>query len=154
MRFTMNPYYEQMILNAEPVELIRLLYQRAISSVREAREHLAQKRIAERSKSVTRAYAAIEQLIVSLRPETAPELCARLRGLYAYMQQRLLEANMRQVDAPLAEVLDLLTTLEEGWSGVMEQMKPREAEARLSRGGPWTMAGQAPEVTSSYAVSA
>ncbi len=51
MRFRMNPYYEQMILNAEPVELIRLLYQRAISCVRDAREHLAHKRIAERSKA-------------------------------------------------------------------------------------------------------
>ena len=101
----MNPYYEQMILNAEPGELIRLLYQRAISSVREAREHLAHKRIAERSKAVSRAYAAIEQLIVALRPENAPELCSRLQGLYVYVQQRLLDANMQQADGPMAEVL-------------------------------------------------
>jgi flagellar protein FliS len=148
----MNPYYEQMILNAEPVELIRLLYQRAISSVRDAREHFMHKRIAERSRAVTRAYAAIDQLIVALRPECAPELCSRLQGLYVYMQQRLLDANMQQADGPMAEVLGLLTTLSEGWSGVMEQLNPRDREA--SPAGPWTHAGQTSEVSSSYAVSA
>ncbi len=150
----MNPYYEQMILNAEPVELIRLLYQRAISCVRDAREHLAHKRIAERSKAVTRAYAAIEQLIVGLRPENAPELCSRLQGLYAYMQQRLLDANMQQADGPMEEVLGLLITLAEGWSGVVEQMNPHDSEASQAQSGPWTQAGQAPETASSYAVSA
>ncbi len=150
----MNPYYEQMILNAEPVELIRLLYQRAISCVREAREHLAQKRIAERSKAVTCAYAAIEQLIVALRPENAPELCSRLQGLYAYMQQRLLDANMQQADAPLAEVLGLLTTLEEGWSGAVEQLKRGDGKLSQPNPGLWVRAGQAAEPASNYAVSA
>ena len=150
----MNPYYEQMILNAEPVELIRLLYQRAISSVREAREHLAHKRIAERSKAVSRAYAAIEQLIVALRPENAPELCSRLQGLYVYMQQRLLDANMQQADGPMAEVLGLLMTLAEGWSGVVEQMNPRDSEASEPQARPWTQAGQAPASAASYAVTA
>jgi flagellar protein FliS len=150
----MNPYYEQMILNAEPVELIGLLYQRAISCVREAREHLAHKRIAERSRAITRAYEAIEQLIVGLRPENAPELCSRLQGLYAYMQQRLLDANMRQEDGPMAEVLGLLTTLAEGWSGVVEQLNPREAKVSQPQAGPWAHAGHAPEAASSYAVTA
>ena len=148
----MNPYYEQMILNAEPVELIRLLYQRAISCVREAREHLAHKRIAERTRAVTNAYAAIEQLIVALRPENAPDLCSRLQGLYAYMQQRLLDANMQQSDGPMAEVLGLLTTLAEGWSGVVDQMNSRDSEVSQPQAGPWS--GSAPEPASSYAVSA
>ena len=148
----MNPYYEQMILNAEPVELIRLLYQRSISCVREAREHLAHKRIGERSTAITRAYAAIEQLIVALRPENAPVLCSRLQGLYVYMQQRLLDANMQQADAPMAEVLNLLTTLAEGWSGVVEQLNPLVSEVSQPQAGPW--AGHVPEPASSYAVSA
>ncbi len=44
----MNPYYEQKILNSEPIELVKLVYQRAISCVRDAREHLQHKRIMER----------------------------------------------------------------------------------------------------------
>ena len=75
----MNPYFEQTILNADPVDLIRMLYQRAISSVRDAREHLRHKRIAERSAAIMRAYAAIAGVAGRARPEVAPELSARCR---------------------------------------------------------------------------
>lgn len=130
MRFRMNPYYEQKILNSEPIELVRLVYQHAISSVKEAREHLRHKRIRERSAAVMRAYAAIAELIAALRPEVAPEMCNRLRSLYDYMQRRLLEANLQQADAPLAEVYNLLTTLAEGWSGVAADLASKDAARR------------------------
>ena len=118
----MNPYFEQKILSVDPIELIRLVYQRARSSVADAREHLRNKRILERSAAIMRAYMAIHELLSALQPEVAPELCERLQSLYLYMQKRLLEANMRQEDPPLAEVLKLLTTLEEGWAGVAKQL--------------------------------
>ena len=76
----MNPYYEQKILSSDPIEVIRLVYQRAIFSIGEAREHLKHKRIAERSEAIMRAYAAIYQLLAALRFEAAPELCRRLQG--------------------------------------------------------------------------
>src|SRR5580698_5482921 len=103
----MNPYFEQTILNAEPLDLIRMLYRRAISCVRDAREHLSHQRIAERSAAILRAYVAIAELLVALRPEIAPEISGRLRELYSHIQQRLLDANMQQADQPLAEVLGL-----------------------------------------------
>jgi flagellar protein FliS len=118
----MNPYFEQKILSVDPIELIRLVYQRARSCVADAREHLRNKRILERSAAINRAYMAIHELLSALQPEVAPELCGRLQSLYLYMQKRLLEANMRQEDPPLAEVLRLLTTLEEGWSGVAKEL--------------------------------
>src|ERR1019366_411626 len=124
-RFRMNPYFQQNILNAEPVELTRMIYQQAIASVREAREHLAQRQIRERVEAINRAYSAIAELLASLRPETAPELSARLQGLYGYMLRRLLDGNMQQVDPPLAEVLGLLVTLEGAWSGVAAKLKPQ-----------------------------
>jgi flagellar protein FliS len=118
----MNPYFEQKILSVDPIELIRLVYQRARSCVADAREHLRNKRILERSAAIMRAYMAIHELLSALQPDVAPELCGRLESLYLYMQERLLEANMRQEDPPLAEVLRLLTTLEEGWSGVAKEL--------------------------------
>lgn len=142
----MNPYFEQSVLNADPTELIRMVYQRAISSVRDAREHLQHKRIAERSAAVTRAYAAIGELLIALRPEAAPELASRLQSLYFYMQQRLLDANMEQADAPLAEVLGLLTTLAEAWAGVAGEMAavqtvPETRQQRAPDANRWGQAG-------------
>ncbi len=114
----MNPYFEHTILNADSLDLVRIMYQRSIAWVVDARDHLSHKRIAQRSEAITRAYAVLAELLAALRPEIAPELAGRLRSLYLYMQQRLLDANMQQADAPLAEVLKLLITLESaGWIG-------------------------------------
>jgi flagellar protein FliS len=120
----MNPYLEQTILNADPIELIAMVYQRAISCVRDAREHLRHKRIAQRSAAIVGAYSALAELLAALRPEMAPELAERFRSLYFYMQQRLLDANAQQIDQPLAEVLSLLSTLAEAWSGVAAELSP------------------------------
>jgi flagellar protein FliS len=126
----MNPYFEQTILSADPVELTAMIYQRAISCVRDAREHLAHRRIAERSGSIVRAWAAVAELLSSLQPEMAPEFAVRLQSLYLYIQQRLLDANIQQSDPPLEEVLGLLSTLGEGWSAVVAQY-----DARLKMSG-------------------
>jgi len=122
----MNRYFEETIRNADPIDLIRLLYQKAISSVEDAREHLREKRIAQRSAAIIRAYAVVAELIASLRTDAAPELTRQLRHLYSYILQRLLDANMQQAEKPLAEVLELLKTLEEGWAGAAAALSSGE----------------------------
>jgi flagellar protein FliS len=125
-----------MILSASPVELTRLLHQKAISSVRDAREHLANGRIRERSSCINKAYDILVELLTSLRPEEAPDLAARLSGLYCYMQTKLLEANFAQADAPLAEVVGLLTTLAEAWTPAPEvSAPPRHSPSQWEVGG-------------------
>jgi flagellar protein FliS len=155
----MNQYFQQSILNADPMDLIRMVYQRAIFCVRDAREHLRQKRIAERSAAVVRAYAALSELLASIRPETAPELCGRLQALYSYMQQRLLDANMQQDDRPLEEVLGLLITLSDAWSGAAEELAAKGLAVKKDAPSAasieaWQHTGQGHEDTTRVAVSA
>jgi flagellar secretion chaperone FliS len=114
----MNPYFEQMILSASPIELVRLMYQKAISCVADARDHLKAGRIRERSQAIGKAYAIIAELMVSLDVDKAPALALNLRRLYCYMQERLIEANHTQKDAPLAETARLLITLADAWQAV------------------------------------
>ena len=111
----MNPYYEQMILSASPIELVRLMYQRAIALVADAREHLRGGRIRERVQAITRVHAILTELLVSLDADKAPELAANLRKLYCYMQQRLVDANFSQTDGPLEETGRLLVTMADAW---------------------------------------
>ena len=138
----MNPYFEQTVLNSDPVALTVMIYQRAIASVRDAREHLRGKRIRERSDAIMRAHSAVVELLTALKPEAAPEISARLQQLYSYVLDRLVEANMKQADAPLEEVLRLLMTLSEAWSGVAaatQRTEPPKAseESPLFQGNRW-----------------
>jgi flagellar secretion chaperone FliS len=122
-----DTYLESRVLAADPVELIAILYQSCTGAVRDARRHLAEGDIAARSRSIGRAQAILIELATSLDARGG-EITARLSALYAYMQTRLAEANYRQADAPLGEVLALLVTLSEAWSGVGQQPQaaPRE----------------------------
>src|ERR1700679_3365981 len=99
----MNPYFEQVILSASPVELVRMMYQKAIASVTDARDHLKTGRIRERSQAINKAYAILAEVLVSLDVSKGPELAAKLKRLYCYMQERLIEANQTQKDGPLGE---------------------------------------------------
>ena len=111
-------YLENRVLSAQPVELIGMLYEGALGSVRDARRHLAAGDIRARAKAISRACEILLELANSLEHQRGGTISARLARLYEYMYSRLIEANMRQVDEPLAEVLGLLLTLSEGWSGV------------------------------------
>ncbi len=143
----MNQYFEQMVLSASPVELIRLLYQKAIASTRNAREHLRCGRIPERCSAINNAYMVIGELSRSLRKEEAPELAERLHALYVYMQARLLEANQKKQDEPLGDVLGLLMTLQEAWDG------PRSTDSEAQPKS-WSPANRGADDSCSIAISA
>jgi flagellar protein FliS len=125
-------YLTEKILSADPLELVRMLYGGAIEAVETARDRLAVGDIKGRAAAVSKAVAILSALAWSLNHGPAPALSAKLAALYDYMQRRLLEANFRQADEPLAEVLSLLQTLAHGWKNAT--VAPSPATPRL----PWT----------------
>jgi flagellar protein FliS len=109
-----NQYFRQEVLSADPMKLVCLLYRGAVQAVRAARSHLRAKQIRERSRQITKAYEIIYELARTLDPQHA-EISRPLAELYAYMLTRLTEANTKQIEPPLTEVEQLLSTLLEGW---------------------------------------
>ena len=119
-----DAYLESRILTAEPMELVRLLYQAATAAVRDARRCLEAQDIAGRSRSISKACDILAELMGALDHERGGEISMRLAQLYDYMQRRLIEANFRQSDPPLVEVLGLLSTLSEAWNGLRAESAP------------------------------
>src|SRR5260370_30131620 len=60
-----DAYLESRVTSADPVELVNLLYQGCTVAVREARRHLAQGRIGERSREINKAFEILVELDVS-----------------------------------------------------------------------------------------
>jgi flagellar protein FliS len=136
-----DAYLESQVLNAEPMELVRMLYRAACAATRSASAHLAAGRIAERSRQISKAHAILSQLSVSLDHTRGGTLSRRLLELYDYMQRRLLEANLGQKAEPLAEVERLLTKLLAGWDriGAVPEPCASPGATRLpERGAPST----------------
>jgi flagellar protein FliS len=129
-------YQAEEVLSADPVKLVTILYRAAMDAVGAARRSLANSAIHERSRQITKAFEIIGELRSSLDYERGGEISRSLAPLYVYMQQRLLEANCKQADPPLAEVGRLLTTLLEGWDSIRSETHERlESYVPLSCAG-------------------
>jgi flagellar secretion chaperone FliS len=150
-----DAYLESRLLSADPVELVRILYQTAVQAVRDARRHLAAGEICERSRAVTKACEVLVELACALDHERGGEFSRTLAQLYDYMQLKLTEANIHQQDPPLAEVLSLLNTLAEGWDGIQQQPAPAPPAAppKENRWEPPAMAEAEPVGSGSHAWS-
>jgi flagellar secretion chaperone FliS len=122
-----SAYLESRILTADPLELIRLMYQAAIGEVRNARSHLANRDIRSRSQAISKACAILTELTVALDRKAGGQYAERVADLYGYMVRKLTEANFQQRDEPMAEVLGLFSTLLEGWEGVQRLLDSKPA---------------------------
>lgn len=117
-------YLEAKVMSASPVELVRMLYRRALGAVGAARRHLAGGDIRARSREISRAMEIAVELAGSLDRDKGGDVALRLATLYDYIGRRLLEANLHQDDAALADVEGLLATLDEGWAALNEVRTP------------------------------
>jgi flagellar protein FliS len=127
-----DAYLESRVHSADPLELVRMLYQGAIGAVQNARLHLAEGKIAARSRSISRACDILMELQSALDHSRGGEIAGRLAALYTYIHGKLLEANCQQIDPPLGEVLSLLATLADAWAG---PSKP--VQSTVPTGNPW-----------------
>jgi len=137
-----EPYLENDVLHQDPVELIRMLYTKAVVKLGEAADHLAAGRIAERSAAVAHASEILIELQGSVDREKGGDIALRLAQLYDYMLTRLIEANAKQEAEPILECRGLLETLLEGWSEAAASLHPRESKGEAvaeAAGHAWTL---------------
>jgi flagellar secretion chaperone FliS len=110
-----NHYREVAVTTANPIQLIIMLYDAAICSLKEARDHIAHKNIAGRSHSINKCLSIISELQSCLNLKAGGEIAGSLDRLYNYMKKRIFCANVEQSIQPLAEIEALLENLRSAW---------------------------------------
>jgi flagellar protein FliS len=123
---------ETEVLTAEPIKLVQMMYRGAVEAIAGARAALVAGDIKTRSRLISKAMAILNELATSLDHSKDPELCRNLVELYDYMLRKLIEANTRQIEAPLVEAGRLLGDLLSAW----------EAAARMQDSQPVSYASQ------------
>ena len=111
----LTAYVHGALETQDPVDLVCLLYGKAIEKLKAAREHLERGEIAERARAIGHASQVVLELQGSLDGERGGPLAVELARLYDYIQERLVEANARQQREPIDECLRLLETVYLGW---------------------------------------
>jgi len=116
-------YQEVTVRTANPMQLGVMLYDAAICSLLEAREHLERKNIEGRVRSANKSLAIISELQSSLNFKDGGDIAVSLNRLYGYMKMRIFAANVQQSPMPLKEVESLLETLRSAWRTLAAQVR-------------------------------
>jgi flagellar secretion chaperone FliS len=115
-------YLESRILSAQPAELVEMLYQIAIQSLRKAIGHLKSGDALARAGEITRAQEAVNELMAALDHSVGASFTQTLASLYAYVQQQILKGHAGPSEDALQRAIGILNTLQEGWSGVCAEL--------------------------------
>ena len=118
-----NAYLRTQVMGASPAELRMQLLDGAVKFAKQGQQGLADGNHEQVYNGFSQARAIVSELMTSMRPEAAPELCEQVRAPYAYMFQELVAASLES-DLPKADrVVELLEFEQQTWRMLMEQIK-------------------------------
>lgn len=123
----MNPsvdirrYKAVQVTTSSPGELLVALYDGLFRFLRAAEAALEAGERARACESIDRAHAIVSEFAASLDSSHAPELCDTLRGLYFFCLDRLVEANIQQDPALVADVARVLAPVREAFTIAVRQ---------------------------------
>jgi flagellar protein FliS len=114
----LRSYKTVSVESAPPRRLLDELMNRLLRDCVDARASIQAGDIAGKGKHIGHALAIVGELVAALDHSVAPELCSNLAALYQFVIDRLSDANVRKVEAPLHEAEKVVTTLREAFAAV------------------------------------
>jgi flagellar secretion chaperone FliS len=123
-----NPWacYRQVATQtASPGQLVLMLYEGAIGFLERALQGFRLEDPAELNQTVgnnvLRAQAILDELDRSLDLSSGGDFAVRMRGLYHYLDRRLMESNLRKESDGIREVLARLSVIRDAWNEMLQQ---------------------------------
>jgi flagellar secretion chaperone FliS len=111
-------YRTQQVMTASPAQLVYMLYDRAINSLKEAIAAIEAGNIEARWRANNRAIEIINHLWTTLDLKAGGEIAQNLDRLYPFMTMRLAQVDIRNNPVPAREIIALLEPLRDAWRGL------------------------------------
>lgn len=121
-----NPYSQYQkthVTTASRENILLMLYEACIKFTRRSELALAEKRIADKGKNVSKAIAILSELMAVLDFKVGGDLALELEKLYVFMIDKLIEGNVSNDPVCFSQVESLLRTLHTGWKEAVENIK-------------------------------
>jgi|CXWL01.1.fsa_nt_gi flagellar protein FliS len=119
-------YRQNQVLQASPVQIVVMLYDRAILLLRTASRCMREGRVQEKSVAVCKTVDIITELQTVLDKQKGGEIAKRLDSLYAYSLDTLTIANYDNDVEKIDEIAGLLEELRFGWKDVDKPVSVRK----------------------------
>lgn len=116
-------YQESRIRGADPQELLAILYEGLLQSVRDGQHALREERWEDAQQALSKARRIVTYLSNSLREEGG-EITDRLRPLYAFCFDHIGRASLEQSPGLLDGVLTVVGDLSGAWAAIARGERP------------------------------
>lgn len=120
---------ETSVAAARPIDLVVMLYEGATEGLTKAIAHMEAGQIAAKGEAITKVIRIIEEGLKAALDTRGGDLTDQLRGLYDYMNRRLLVGSLQNDTAPLEEVRSLLRDLQGAWDEIARRPRPAAVSA-------------------------
>ena len=122
-----NPYqaYQQnSVSTASPGELTMMLYNGCLKFIRQADKAIELSNIEEKNTNLIKAQKIITELMVTLNMEL--DVSQNMMVMYDYMNNRLIEANLKSDREILKEVEGYVTEFRDAWKQVIQTARQQQ----------------------------
>lgn len=114
----LTAYNDNVVSTQNKGRLIVLLYDGAIKFMKLAINELESGNQEAKGQYINRAVDIITELNAILDMEQGGEIAANLRKLYAFMNERLAQANIKRDPDMIRDVIKLMEELNQGWRAI------------------------------------
>ncbi len=131
-------YLEMKIKTATPIQLVIMLYDKAISSLNSADKILNSENIQydEVNNKILKAQEIVSELMLSLDFDRGKEIAKNLYSLYEYIIKLCIDGNIKKDSSKLQEASKILDSLRDGWK---EIAKKEDKPNNQRKGGSFNM---------------
>ena len=127
----MNPYtagqfeaYRQtQVQTASPVELVVMLYRGALRFTKAGIDGVNRRDVEAAHKGFVRAQDILVELSTTLNFERGGEIATRLQAIYTFLNDLLMQANMKKAVEPAEHAVQLLQELLSAWEHLNQSQK-------------------------------
>lgn len=112
-----NAYKQNSVTTASPGELTLMLYNGCLKFLNKSKLAIEEKNIQDKNTNLQKAQAIISELMSTLNMNI--EISKNMMALYEYMNNRLVEANIRNDITIIEEVEGLVTEFRDTWKEVI-----------------------------------
>lgn len=119
-------YQEMRVQTASPGELLLMLYDGAIRFAGMGLDSLDRRDYEAAHHAILRVQDIVAELMGSLNLEAGP-IAQNLWQLYSYMNEKLIQSNLRKDVGALVEVRQMLDELRQTWAQVARSAAPQVA---------------------------
>ncbi len=113
------------VTDADPHRLVQMLLEGVLGKLAIVKGHMSRGDVPRKGEVIGQAMAIVGGLRSSLDMQAGGELAANLDGLYAYIERRLLTANLDNDVEIVIEVTGLLREIKSGWDAIPVESRTR-----------------------------